>query len=225
MEQNRSKIQSIIKYGALGVWLLLAVVIFANRSRITVDTIVNYTPSNLVLAAFVLLLLFALKTLSVFFFSGILYTASGLIFDLPVAVLVNALGLMVMISEGYFMGKIFGSNLVGTLAEKHPKVEAIVHLQDRKPFIFTILLRMMKVINFDVGSMYMGASKMKFAPYASASFITVIPELILYAVVGGGIASLSPNAVIIAIIVCVCITVGSALIIAYLVKHSEKIGG
>ena len=88
------------------------------------DTIVNYTPSNLVLAAFVLLLLFALKTLSVFFFSGILYTASGLIFDLPIAVLVNAMGLMVMISEGYFMGKTFGSNLVGTLAEKHPKVEA-----------------------------------------------------------------------------------------------------
>ena len=88
-----------------------------------------------------------------------------------------------------------------------------------------ILLRMMKVINFDVGSMYMGASKVKFAPYATASFITVIPELIIYAVVGGGIASLSPNAVIIAAIVYVCITVGSALIIAYLLKHPEKIGG
>ena len=139
--------------------------------------------------------------------------------------LVNALGLMVMITEGYFMGRYFGSNLVGNVAEKYPKVRSILHLEDSKPFIFTLLLRFMKVINFDIGSMYMGASKARFAPYASASFLTVIPEIILYAVVGGGIASLSPNAVIIAAVVYACITVGSALVIAYLVKHPEKIGG
>jgi Uncharacterized conserved protein len=225
MEQDRKKQQNIIKYGALGVWILLAVVILVNRNKITVDAIINYTPSNLVLAAFVLLLLFALKSLSIFFFSGILYTASGLMFDLPVALLVNSLGLVVMLSEGYVMGRYFGSDLVGTIAEKYPKIEAILHLEDRRPFLFTLLLRMMKLINFDLGSIYMGASRAKFAPYAVASFISAIPDLILYAVVGGGISSLSPSMVIVAGVVYVCITVASVLIIAYLVKHPEKIGG
>ena len=225
MDQNRKKQHNLIKYGALGVWILLAVVIFVNRSRITVDTIINYTPSNLFLAAVALLLLFALKSLSIVFFSGILYTASGLMFDLPVAMLVNALGLVVMLSEGYLLGKYFGSDLVGNVAEKYPKIEAILHLEDRRPFLFTLLLRMMKLLNFDLGSIYMGASNAKFAPYAAASFISAIPDLILYAVVGGGISSLSPSMIIIAAVVYGCITVGSILVIAYLVKHPEKIGG
>lgn len=221
-DQSKQKLQKIIKYGALAVWAILIVIILANRDRITVDAIIHYTPSNLVLAVILLLLLFALKTLSVFFFSGILYTVSGLIFNLPLAILVNALGLVVMISEGYFMGKTFGSDLIGSIAEKHPKIEGILHLEDRKPFLFTFLLRMMKIINFDVGSMYMGASGAKFLPYASASFLIVIPELVLYAVLGRGISSLSPSIAVGAAILYVCITIASILVVAYLVKHPEK---
>lgn len=221
-EQNKKKLQNIIRYGALAIWAVLIIVILANRSKITADVILNYTPSNLALAAIVMLLLFALKTLSVFFFSGILYTVSGLLFDLPLAILINALGVMVMVTEGYFMGRTFGSSLIGTIAERYPKVESILHLQDRKPFLFTFLLRMMKIINFDVGSMYMGAARSAFAPYAAASFLTVVPELVLYAVLGKGISSLSPSIVTAVIILFVCITVGSILVVAYLVKHPEK---
>ena len=206
----------------MAVWAVLIVAIFVSRDRITVDMIIHYTPSNLFLAAIVLLLLFALKSLSIVFFSGILYTVSGLLFSMPVAVLVNALGLCIMISEGYFMGRVFGSDLVGSIAEKYPKVQTILHIQEKRPFLFTLLLRMMKVVNFDVGSMYMGASHAGFLPYASASFLTVVPELILYAVLGSSISSLSPKAAIIAAIIYGCITVGSTLTIVWLVRHPEK---
>ena len=222
MGQDKKKLQRIIKYGALAVWAILIIIILASRNKITADMILNYAPSNLLLAVIVVLLLFALKTLSVFFFSGILYTVSGLIFDLPLAILVNALGVVVMISEGYFMGKTFGSDLVGTVAEKHPKIRPILHLEDRKPFLFTFLLRMMKLINFDIGSMYMGASGARFLPYASASFLTVIPELVLYAVLGKGISNLDPSIAVGAAILYICITIASVLIVAYLAKHPEK---
>lgn len=225
MDQNRKKQHNFIKYGALGVWCILAIVVFVNRSKITVDSIINFTPSNLVLAAVVLLLLFALKSLSIVFFSGILYTASGIMFSLPVAMFVNALGVVVMLSEGYLLGKYFGSDLVGNVAQKYPKINNILHLEDKRPFLFTLLLRMMKLLNFDLGSIYMGASNAKFIPYAAASFISAIPDLILYAVVGGGISSLSPSMIVAAAIIYGCITVASILIIAYLVKHPEKIGG
>lgn len=222
MNQNRKKLQNTIKYGAIAVWVILVIVILINKNKITADMILNYTPSNLLLAMIVVLLLFALKTLSVVFFSGILYTASVLIFDMPLALLVNAMGAMVMISEGYFMGKTFGSDLVGTVAEKYPKIKPILHLEDRRPFLFAFLLRMMKLINFDVGSMYMGASGAKFPPYALASFLTVIPDLVLYAVLGKGISDLNSTIAIGAAIIYVCITIASFLVVAYLVKHPEK---
>ena len=220
---KKSKIQKIIKYGALAVWAALIIVIIVNKDKITVDAIISYTPSNLFLAALVLLLLFALKSLSVFFASIVLYTVAGLLFPLPVALLVNSLGVLIMASEAYLMGLFFGSDLIGTIAEKYPKVQPILHLQDKKPFLFTFLLRMLKVTNVDISSMYMGASRTKFAPYLAASYLALIPELVLYAVLGSSISDLNPTAAIIAAIIFGCITVASLLIIAYLVRHPEKL--
>ena len=220
---KKSKIQKIIKYGALAVWAALIIVIVVNKDKITVDAIISYTPSNLFLAALVLLLLFALKSLSVFFASIVLYTVAGLLFPLPAAILVNALGVIVMASEAYLMGRIFGSDLIGTIAEKYPKVQPILHLQDKKPFLFTFLLRMLKVSNVDISSMYLGASHTKFAPYLAASFLALIPELILYAVLGSSISDLNPTAAIITIIIFGCITAASLLIMAYLIRHPEKL--
>ena len=220
---KKSKIQKIIKYGALAVWAALIIVIVVNKDKITVDAIISYTPSNLFLAALVLLLLFALKSLSVFFASIVLYTVAGLLFPLPAAILVNALGVIVMASEAYLMGRIFGSDLIGTIAEKYPKVQPILHLQDKKPFLFTFLLRMLKVSNVDISSMYLGASHTKFAPFLAASFLALIPELILYAVLGSSISDLNPTAAIITIIIFGCITAASLLIMAYLIRHPEKL--
>ena len=222
MDQNKRKLQKIIKYGALAIWAILILLVVVNRNKITADLIIHYTPSNLFLAAVVMLLLFALKTMSVFFYSGILYTVSGLIFPLPAAMLVNALGLVVMISEGYLNGRFLGSDLVGTVSEKYPKIVPILKLEDKRPFLFTLLLRMMKIINFDMGSMYMGATRAAFVPYAGASFLTVVPELILFAVVGKGISDLSAGNVFVAVIIYAAITIASMLLIAWLAKHPEK---
>ena len=222
MDQNKRTLQKIIKYGALAIWAILILRVVVNRNKITADLIIHYTPSNLFLAAVVMLLLFALKTMSVFFYSGILYTVSGLIFPLPVAVLVNALGLVVMIAEGYLNGRFLGSDLVGTVSEKYPKIVPILKLEDKRPFLFTLLLRMMKIINFDMGSMYMGATKAAFVPYATASFLTVVPELVLFAVVGKGISDLSAGNVIGAGLVYAAITIASMLLIGWLAKHPEK---
>ncbi|MBE6029683.1 MAG: TVP38/TMEM64 family protein [Clostridiales bacterium] len=222
MNENRKRLQKIIKYGALTVWAILIVLVVVNRNKITADLIVNYTPSNLFLAAVVMLLLFALKTMSVFFYSGILYAASGFIFPLPAALLVNALGLMVMISEGYLNGRFLGSDLVGTVSEKYPTITPILKLEDKRPFLFTLLLRMMKIINFDMGSMYMGATRAAFGPYAAASFLTVVPELILFAVVGKGISDLRAGNIIGAGVIYAAITIASMLLMAWLAKHPEK---
>ena len=81
---------------------------------------------------------------------------------------------------------------------------------------------MMKIINFDMGSMYMGATKAAFGPYAAASFLTVVPELILFAVVGKGISDLRAGNIIGAGVIYAAITIASMLLMAWLAKHPEK---
>jgi len=156
-----------------------------------------------------------------------------LLFSLPAAFAVNSLGLMVMITEGYLMGRVFGSDLMSNIAEKHPKIRPILHLQDSRPFLFAFLFRMMKFINFDMGSMYFGATNAKalsrgtpwsrFRSYAAASYLAVLPELIIYAVLGHSISSLSPAAAIAAAVLYISVTIASLLIIAWLVRHPEKL--
>jgi len=82
---------------------------------------------------------------------------------------------------------------------------------------------MLKVSNVDISSMYMGASHVKFAPYLVASYLALIPELVIYAVLGSSISDLSPSMAIGAGIAFFCITIASFLILAYLVRHPEKL--
>lgn len=59
------------------------------------------TPSNSFLAALVLLVLFALKSLTVVIYAPLLYAASGLIFPLHAAIAINLLETIIMNSIPY----------------------------------------------------------------------------------------------------------------------------
>lgn len=78
------------------IWAGIILICLVYRNSVSVDGILNYTPENPFLAAVVLLLLFALKSVSIVIYAGILYVVSGLIFPLPVAILVNLCGSLIM---------------------------------------------------------------------------------------------------------------------------------
>ena len=88
-EKKRDKlhdIRRILNIAAVVVWVGLVVLCFINRDRITIDSIMSYTPSNLFVAAVILLLLYALKSVSIVIYSGILYAVSGRLFPLPLRI-------------------------------------------------------------------------------------------------------------------------------------------
>lgn len=84
------------KIALLCLWAGVLLLCFCSRERFTVDGVLSYTPESPALAALFLLLLFALKSLSVFVYSGILYMASGILFPLPIAIALNVAGTVVM---------------------------------------------------------------------------------------------------------------------------------
>lgn len=191
MRALNKKRSSILQKAALLIWAALIVFIFLNRSRITLDSILSYSPSNLWLAALVMMGLFALKTLSVVFYSGLLFTAAGVIFGMPLAIAVDIAGILVMLLEGYAIGRAGGQSLVDDLSRKYPRFAAFNGIKDRSPFAFALLLRMLKVINYDLGSMYMGASGTELVPFLAGSMIALIPEAVLFSLAGSGLADLN----------------------------------
>ena len=86
-------------------WVCLIILCLIHRDQITVDNIVSFTPGNPFLAVCVILFLFALKSVSVVIYGGILYVASGILFSLPAAIAVNLAGSVIMTTIPFLIGK------------------------------------------------------------------------------------------------------------------------
>lgn len=87
------------------VWLVIIVLCLLHREDFTLEGILTYSPRHPALAAALLLALFAVKSLSIFLYSGLLYAASGVLFSLPAAIAVNLAGTAVMVSLPFWLGK------------------------------------------------------------------------------------------------------------------------
>ena len=206
----------------LCLWAAVVVVCVLNRSRFSVDEVLRFTPSSPALAAVVLLLLFALKSLTVVMYSGILYAASGILFPLPTAIALNILGSAVMASLPYFIGKRNGREAVEKIHEKYPRSQALGELLHRNDFAATLLARMMNLLPYDVISLYFGASRARYWPYLGASVLGMLRAAVTLPIIGTNASDVrSPE-----FIVSVCVSVGLALlslaVCAILAKHSEK---
>lgn len=103
-----------------------------------------------------MLALFALKSLSIVIYSGVLYAANGILFPLPVAILLNLIGTVIMVTVPYQIGRRTGASAVDDIRAKYPKTEAIHSLRAKNDFLFSFLVRMVRLPS-DVASLYMGA--------------------------------------------------------------------
>lgn len=218
---NKKRRINPIQMIALLMWAALIVIAVINRDKITVESILSYTPANLWAAAAMMMGFFALKTLSIVFYSGLLFTVSGMLFGMPAAIVVNIMGALVMLLEGYAVGRAGGSRLVDELTAKYPRFAEFTGLKDRRPFAFALLIRMLKFVNYDLGSMYMGASRVPLLPFLGGSLVALLPEIILFALAGSGISDMNAVPAVWAAVVYVLMTVASGLVLRKMMQKSK----
>lgn len=100
---------------AVVFWAAIVILCLIYKDQITVDSIVAYAPDNMLVAAVVMLMLFAVKSVLVFIYCGLLYAASGILFPVPIAFFVNILGSLIMATIPFWIGKRAGVKLVDDL--------------------------------------------------------------------------------------------------------------
>lgn len=176
-----SKKQKII---AAALWAAIILLCVVNRDHFSLDKILYGTPDNPLLAALFLLALFALKSLSVFFYSGILYIASGILFPLPWAVAVNLAGTVIMVSLPYWMGRRGGRDTVRRVVEKYPKAQALEQLQSRNQLFFSFITRIINLLPCDLLSLYMGAAGIGYGRYLAGCLLGMLPTMITFPIMG-----------------------------------------
>lgn len=144
----------------------------------------SYAPRQPVLAAAMLWALFAVKSLSIFLYSGLLYAASGILFPLPVAIAVNIAGTAVMVSIPYWLGKKLGSQAVQYILHRFPKSAMLHDLRGGSDFFFVLIVRLLGILSADVVSGYMGAVGVRYKDYLPACLLGFLSACTLFPIMG-----------------------------------------
>lgn len=175
---------SLLKYLPFATCLLLIICYLGINEEVTVQTILDYTPDNLLVAALVLLLFFALKSVTIVFPIIILEVAAGHLFTTIPAILINILGTLIGYIIAYFIGYFSGSTVVNKSAQKYPALANILKKQSENSFFTCFFLRTLCFLPGDVVSMCLGAVKSPFPLYLMASLLGSLLSTILATLFG-----------------------------------------
>ena len=219
--KSTSPFQTAGKIFFAAAWAAIILAAFLNRDKLTVDGILHFTPKNLWLAALVILGMFALKSISMVLYSGILFVADGILFPLPVAILVNILGAAIMLSIPYVIGNRMGASAVAYIKGKYPKAEKLGAYRTENDFLFAFILRIIGVVPCDIASLYMGAVQVAYPKYLLGGLLGILPAMILYPIMGMGIKDIHAPQFWIALSIKLALMAGTA-IASYVIERRKR---
>lgn len=185
---------------ALCFYLGVAVLCFVHRDKITIESIVSYTPDNPVLAATAMLALFTLKGSTVFVNGNVLYAACGILFPLPAAIAVNTVGTVIMTTIPFFIGKRSGTETMETLARKYKKLEMVRNAPRHNEMLFALFMRVLGILPCEPVGMYLGSCGLHYSRYIIGTMLGLVPAIAAYAIIGEyAAAPASPQFIITAV--------------------------
>ncbi len=164
--------------------IVFTVVVKNSEEPLSVNTILRYTPDNVILAAGILLMLFALKSLTVVFPLSVLYLASGILFQPMPAVLVSIVGLAITITIPYWIGRYSGKQVVQNICDKYPKAEQIAKYQETNIFFSCFITRIVGFLPGDIVSLYFGACDTAYGIYLAAGIAGSLLSILTTTVLG-----------------------------------------
>ena len=138
--------------------------------------LLNYTPSQPLLAFLFLMAAFAFKSVFVFLALHLLYATSALLFPPPLALFASTLGTFLTISIPYFIARRRGASYADKLkVDAHPFIQKIARTMSDAPLRFVLMIRFVGLFPCDLVSAYFGAKRTPYAAYALGSVIGFLP--------------------------------------------------
>ena len=155
---------------------------------VTVEHILEFTPENLWLAALVMIGLFAMKSLSMFFPMMVLIAASGSIFpNYFAALLVNCIGILVMLTFPYLIGKYAEREFVENMIKKNKNADKLMEFKSDNEFFIAYFMRVINILPCDVVSMFLGSTGFSPLKYYIGSFLGILPGVVTTTLMGSSV--------------------------------------
>ena len=152
---------------------------------VTIAQILDFTPEDLWLAALFIIGMFAMKSMSIFFPMLILIAAAGSIFPNYFAALaVNSIGVLVMITIPYLIGRYAEREFVEGLINKNPKADKLREIQSDNELFIAYFTRVINLLPCDLVSMFLGSAGFAPGKYLLGSFLGIFPGVVTTTLMG-----------------------------------------
>lgn len=163
----------------IGAIIYFAVSMKNNPELVSYENIVKLVSSNPIIAVLEFVILYSLKGVSIVFPSAVLNIAAGMIFEFPFSAMVSGIGIFVEFILLYSVGKFLGKDIVEGIKQKYPIVNRLDSFQTHNSFFISFIIRIMGVVSYDIASIYLGASNVKFAGFILGSMCGAALNIII----------------------------------------------
>lgn len=187
MNKTKNILLTVLRFAPLVICAVFMCIYLFSGEEITAESLLNFAPEEPVYAALFLVLLYAFKSLTMFFPIIILNVLGGFLFEPDHALIVNTVGVIVELAIPYWIGRASGAGLADKLCEKHKGLSRIFAMEAQNQNFLSFFLRTLFCLPGDAISMYFGAIKMPFHKYMLSSFLGILPGTIASTLLGTSI--------------------------------------
>lgn len=184
---NKEKFIETLRYLPLVIIVVLFIFFAFNYNKIGVKDILNFTPSNYLLAGVAVVAIFAIKSISMFLPLTVIYISSSIIFPWYWAIILNLIGLFVCMTIPYYIGRFSGTKLLDKLIIRYPKVNKINNFKTDNQWRFIFIVKILGFIPNDVSSLILGSLNTDYKIFIVASIIAKFPGMISTTLLGANI--------------------------------------
>lgn len=175
---------AILRFAPLIVCAVFMCIYLFSGEEITAESLLNFAPEEPLYAALFLVLLYAFKSLTVFFPIIVLNVLGGFLFEPDHALIVNTVGVLVELAIPYWIGRASGAGFADKLCKKHPKLAEIIGEDSNNNFFMSFFLRVISCLPGDAISMYFGARRVPFWTCLLGSFLGTLPGMVAATLLG-----------------------------------------
>lgn len=192
MIKNKKNLsERLLPFAVVLIFALSAgVSIYMKKHNLGLERLIGIEGGGMVMAIFIVLLLFAIKGVVMFIPLSGLYLAVGAVMnDEIIAFLVNLTGIVICLSIAYFNGTKITMERAEEIYRKFPKIKMLDDFESENSLLFSFLIRIFGIVPCDVVSMYCGIKKIPYKEFLLGSVAGMIPGLILTGIIGANITN------------------------------------
>ena len=200
--------------GVILIALLFIIVIYLKNlgvlDNLDSKSIKNWVNSFGALAPFIYIIMFSLVPLTLFP-DSILAIAGGMAFGIMKGTIFTIIGALIGGTISFYISRFLGREIVDKIVRGKGKwFEQGI---EKKGFLLILTLRLIPLVPFDIISYGAGLSKIKYSDFAFATFIGIIPGVLIFSNLGDKTLEVNSPQFIIAIGLLIAL-----LIISYFLK-------